>query len=62
MTTMLKVKLVRSMAGRPRKHRRVLKALRLTRINKVATFVDRPEIRGMVQKVRHLVEAEIVEV
>jgi large subunit ribosomal protein L30 len=52
----IKVKLVRSGIGHPEKHRLVLKGLGLTKLNKVVTRVDTREIRGMINKVNHLVE------
>ena len=58
MTGMLKVTLVRSMIGRPEKHRRVLRGMGLTRINKTVELEDTPAIRGMIHKVSHLVKAE----
>jgi large subunit ribosomal protein L30 len=58
MAGMLKVTLVRSMIGRPEKHRRVLRGMGLTRINKTVELVDTPAIRGMIHKVSHLVKAE----
>jgi len=50
------VKLVRSPIGRPEKQRRVLRGMGLTKMQKVVTFKDTPEIRGMIRKVAHLVE------
>jgi len=52
------VTLVRSMIGRPRKHRRILRGLGLTRVNRSVRLQDTPEIRGMIRKVSHLVRAE----
>ena len=58
MAEMLKVTLVRSMIGRPEKHRQVLRGMGLTRINKTVELEDTPAIRGMIHKVSHLVKAE----
>jgi len=55
---MLKVTLVRSLIGRPEKHRQVLRGMGLTRINKTVELEDTPAIRGMIHKVSHLVKAE----
>ncbi|MDM8514791.1 50S ribosomal protein L30 [Desulfobacterales bacterium HSG16] len=55
---MLKVKLVRSMIGRPEKHRKVLRGMGLTKMNKTVVLEDTPAIRGMINKVSHLVKAE----
>ena len=54
----VKVTLVRSMIGRPEKHRRVLRGMGLTRLNKTVELKDTPEIRGMINKVSHLVSTE----
>ncbi|RLB07532.1 MAG: 50S ribosomal protein L30 [Deltaproteobacteria bacterium] len=52
----LKVKLVRSSIGRPRKHREVLRGMGLTKLNKVVVLKDTPQTWGMIKKVSHLVE------
>jgi len=54
----VKVKLIRSMIGRPEKHRKVLRGMGLTRLNKTVELKDTPEIRGMINKVSHLVCTE----
>ena len=52
----LTVKQVRSSIGSKPKHRGTLRALGLGRIGKSNTLPDRPEIRGMIHKVAHLIE------
>jgi large subunit ribosomal protein L30 len=54
----LKITLIKSMIGRPEKHRRVLRGMGLTRLNKSVELQDTPAIRGMVRAVCHLVKAE----
>lgn len=54
----LVVQQVRSSIGTKPKHRGTLKALGLGRIGKSNTHADRPEIRGMIAKVNHLVSVE----
>ena len=54
----VKVTLVRSMIGRPEQHRRVLRGMGLTRLNETVELKDTPEIRGMINKVSHLVSTE----
>jgi large subunit ribosomal protein L30 len=54
----LKVTQVRSAIGTKPKHRGTLRALGLGRIGKTHTLPDRPEIRGMLARVPHLVEVE----
>ena len=58
MAEKLKITLVKSMVGRPEKHRKVLRGMGLTKLNKTVELVDTPEIRGMVQKVSHLVKTQ----
>jgi large subunit ribosomal protein L30 len=54
----LKVTQVRSGIGTKPKHRGTLRALGLGRIGKTNTLPDRPEIRGMIAKVPHLIRVE----
>lgn len=54
----LKVTQTRSAIGTKPKHRGTLRALGLGRIGKTHTLPDRPEIRGMLARVPHLVEVE----
>jgi len=58
MAGILKVTLVKSMIGRPEKHRRVLRGMGLTKLNKSVELKDMPSIRGMINQVSHLVKAE----
>ncbi|MDM8552639.1 50S ribosomal protein L30 [Desulfobacterales bacterium HSG2] len=53
---MLKITLVRSMIGRPEKHRKILRGMGLTRLNRTVELEDSPPVRGMINKVSHLVE------
>ncbi len=61
MPPQLRVVQVRSAIGSKPKHRGTLKALGLGRIGKANVLPDRPEIRGMVAQVPHLVEVQQVE-
>jgi large subunit ribosomal protein L30 len=54
----LKVTQVRSGIGTKPKHRGTLRALGLGRIGKSNTLPDRPEIRGMIARVPHLITVE----
>lgn len=54
----LTVTQIRSAIGSKPKHRGTLRALGLGRIGKSNTLPDRPEIRGMIHKVAHLVDVE----
>ena len=58
MSAKLKITLVKSMVGRPEKHRKVLRGMGLTKLNKSVVLNDTPAIRGMVNAVSHLVRAE----
>jgi large subunit ribosomal protein L30 len=58
MAGVLKISLVKSMVGRPEKHRKVLRGMGLTKMNRTVELEDTPSIRGMVQKVIHLVKVE----
>jgi large subunit ribosomal protein L30 len=57
----LKVTLVKSYIGRPQKQRNVLRGMGLEKLNRTVLLKDTPEIRGMVQKVCHLVSVEELE-
>jgi len=57
----LKIKQVRSAIGRNEKQKKTIKALGLKRIRDVVEQEDRPEIRGMIGKVQHLVEVEEID-
>ena len=57
----LKVTQVRSAIGGKRNQRETLRTLGLRRIRDVVVKEDRPEIRGMVTTVSHLVAVEEVE-
>jgi len=52
---LLRVTQVRSYIGRPEKQRRVLRGLGLGKMNRTVVLQDTPQVRGMIQKVRHLV-------
>ena len=56
MAAMLKITLVKSMIGRPEKHRKVLRGMGLTKLNKTVVLENTKAIQGMVQKVSHLVK------
>jgi large subunit ribosomal protein L30 len=58
MSGMLKITLVKSMIGRPEKHRKVLRGMGLTKLNRTVELQNTPSVRGMVEKVSHLVVAE----
>jgi large subunit ribosomal protein L30 len=57
----LKVTQTRSAIGRKQNQRDTLRTLGLKRINDVVVKEDRPEIRGMIFTVNHLVTVEEVD-
>ncbi|BAK34130.1 50S ribosomal protein L30 [Microlunatus phosphovorus NM-1] len=59
--TRLKVSQVKSSIGGKQNQRDTLRSLGLKRIGDVAAHEDRPEIRGMINTVSHLVTVEEVE-
>jgi len=59
MPGMIKITMVKSMNGRPEKHRKILRGMGLTKLNKTVELEDTPSIRGMVNKVMHLVKVEV---
>ena len=58
MAGVVQVTLIKSMIGRPEKHRRVLRGMGLTKMHKTVELKDTPETRGMIKVVSHLVKAE----
>ena len=56
----LRITQTRSTTGRKGDQRRTIRALGLHRIGDTVEQPDRPEIRGMVRKVEHLVKVEEV--
>jgi large subunit ribosomal protein L30 len=60
MSSRLKVTLKKGLVGRPADQRRTVRALGLKRIGHTVEKEDRPEIRGMIFKVKHLVEVDEV--
>jgi large subunit ribosomal protein L30 len=55
-TATIKIKWVRSAIQAPVKHKLVVKGLGFTRLNQIVEREDTPSIRGMVNKIPHLVE------
>ncbi|MCI0450478.1 MAG: 50S ribosomal protein L30 [Chlorobi bacterium] len=52
----IKVKQIRSTIDRPQNQKLVIEALGLGRIGKIKQHNDTPQIRGMIEKVKHLVQ------
>lgn len=58
MAKQLYVTLVHSPIGTPEPQRRTVKALGLGKVNQTVKHEDTPQIRGMINKVIHLVKVE----
>jgi large subunit ribosomal protein L30 len=56
----LKITLVRSCIGRPQKQRDNVRALGLRKLNSSVVKKDTPIVRGMINKVSHLLKIEEV--
>lgn len=54
----IKVTLVRSVIGRPEKHKKIVLALGLTRTHRSVVLPDTITVRGMVNKISHLLQVE----
>lgn len=61
MATKLKITQVRSALGRGAKQQGTIRALGLRKVGQTVTQSDRPEIRGMVRAVEHLIEVEEID-
>ena len=55
MANKLEITLTRSVIGRPQDQRETVKALGLRKMNQTVEQQDNPAIRGMINKVSHLV-------
>ena len=60
MSGQIKVKQVKSGIGFPEKQRATLRGLGLRKMHQTKVLKDTPEIRGMINKVSHLVTTENV--
>jgi large subunit ribosomal protein L30 len=61
MMTQLEIRQVRSAVGGKQYQRDTLRTLGLKRVGDSSTREDRPEVRGMIKKVAHLVAVEEVD-
>ena len=55
----IKITWVKSTIGRPQNQRRIIESLGLHRLNHTVVHQDSATIRGMLNKVSHLVKVEI---
>ncbi len=58
MAEKLKITLVKSTIGAVPKNKKTVEALGLNKIGKTVEMPDNKAVRGMIQKVRHLVKVE----
>ena len=58
MSASLKIKLVKSLAGRRPEHKVIASVLGLKKMNQVVEHRDVPSIRGMVNKISYLLQVE----
>ncbi|MHB8057235.1 MAG: 50S ribosomal protein L30 [Desulfuromonadaceae bacterium] len=58
MSSLLKITLKKSTICTPKKHRDVVAGLGLSKINQTVQRQDSPQIRGMINKVGHLLAVE----
>jgi large subunit ribosomal protein L30 len=56
MVNKIYVKQIRSPIRRPGVQRKILKGLGLNKMNKISELNDTPSIRGMINKITHLVQ------
>jgi len=54
MNPKLRITLVKSTIGKPKKHRDIVAGLGLKKLNKTVELADTPEIRGMIAKISHM--------
>ena len=54
----IKVTQIRSAIGRPSNQRESLRGLGLNKMNRTRELIDTPAVRGMINKVQHLVRLE----
>ena len=55
----IKVKQIKSPIGRPKDQKQTLIGLGLNKMHKVSELEDTPSVRGMINKVKHLVEVDL---
>ena len=56
MVNKIYVKQIRSPIRRPDVQRKILKGLGLNKMNKISELIDTPSVRGMINKIAHLVQ------
>lgn len=54
----VKITQIRSTIGRVERQKRIIRALGIRKLHHSVVHKDTPQIRGMIEKVKHLVEIE----
>ncbi len=54
----VKITQIRSTIGRVERQKRIIRALGIRKLHHSVVHKDTPQIRGMIEKVKHLVEVE----
>ena len=57
-TKQIKIRLVRSTAGRLPSHKDTVRGLGLGKVGSTRTLIDTPEVRGMINKIQYLLSVE----
>lgn len=58
MSANIKITLVKSVIGRPAEQRLTIRTLGLNKVSHSVVREDTPQVRGMINKVKHLVKVE----
>ena len=61
MAPKLRIRQIRSSSGRQQKQRLTLRALGIRHIDHTVEHTDTPQIRGMIFKIRHLIEVDEIQ-
>lgn len=56
----MRIQQIRSTVGRIQKQKRAVRALGITRLYQTVEHEDTPQIRGMIQQIKHLIKVEEV--
>ena len=58
MAAKLRIRQTKGAIGRAENQKRTVRALGIRRVNQAVVLDDSPQVRGMIRRVRHLVEVE----
>ena len=58
MARKLRIRQIRSASGKEASQKATVRALGIRRLHQIVEHTDTPQIRGMIFKIRHLVEVE----